>query len=271
MNANHDLFFDLVAAAAVGSLVPRDRALLEEHLEGGCPECLALLKSLSAPLEALALALPAARPGRGLKARVLVAVAQAGAGEGGVAGAAPARRSRPVARLAAALLLVAAALGWWRASVEARERSALQARLAACEGPGGGPPPRPAPTPEAEVERFLAAHPGARRLTLVATGQGAPGGRLLCAYDPGGRRAVIAFEGLRAPEGRDLELWTIRGGEPRSEGLLRGDEQGRGALRVENTGDPAALARLAVTLEARGGAPDRQRPAGPVWYAADLR
>lgn len=268
MSANHDLFLDLVAASAAGSIEPRDRPLLEEHLAGGCPECLALLRDLSAPLEALALALPAARPSRGLKARVLVAAAQAGwegAEESGAVPGRPRRRLRGLPWPWAALLLGAAALGWWRASVVAQQRDDLEARLGLCEERAG-----PLPTPEERLARFLTGAPGARAVLVSPTSDGDPARFVRAAYDPATRRLALAFSNFKAPPGKDFEVWTLRTGGPVSEGLVRTDADGRAFLLVEVSADPVGLESLAVSLEPLGGSPSRRAPSGEVHYAGKV-
>ena len=97
MSANHDLYLDLVRGAG-GRL---DRARGPPRARGApgpdCAECLAFLRDLSTPIEALARSVPAAKPSRGLKARVMVAISQ-GRGPGGGPAAPTAgrgRRARP--------------------------------------------------------------------------------------------------------------------------------------------------------------------------------
>lgn len=268
MSGSHDLFLDLVAASAVGSIEPRDRPLLEEHLAGGCPECLAQLRELSAPLEALALALPAARPSRGLKARVLVAAAQAG-WEGAEASDPSAGRARRRPRGLpwpwAAVLLGAAVLGWWRANVVAQQRDDLETRLGPYEERA-----RVAPTPEESLSRFLAATPGARAVLVSATPDGDPARSVRAAYDPATRRLALVFSNFKAPPGKDFELWTLRTGGPVSEGLVRPDADGRAFLLVEVSADPSGLESLAVSLEPLGGSPSRRAPSGRIHYAGKV-
>lgn len=271
MSTNHDLYLDLCAALAVGSIEPADRLVIEEHLAGGCAECRALLQDLSAPLEALALSLPPARPGRGHKARVMVAIAQSGPPRG--PGAREARgetgraASRPVlgvpgwAWITLAVGLGAALLGWWRASVLSERVDALREQLGACEQACG------AADPDRAFSEFLARAPGARVLQADATPAGDAARRMRVAYDPARRRALVRLENFRAAPGRDFELWTLRGGAAVSEGLVRVNEQGAGVILIENVGDPKALGGFAISNEAAGGSVDRVTP-GPVGWLA---
>lgn len=135
MSGGHDAWLDLCAVLALGALEPADRRALDEHLAAGCGACEALLADLAVPLEALAHSLPPARPSRGLKARVLVALAQApprgrpGSGRG--AAAAPdAPTLLGVPRwmwLLCGACLLAAVLGWWRACALSERLDAVAA------------------------------------------------------------------------------------------------------------------------------------------------
>jgi anti-sigma-K factor RskA len=262
VSTSHDLYLDLVAAHAIGALDPEDRRALEEHLARGCDACEALLRDLAAPIEALARSAPPARPPRGLKARVMVAV-------GALRAAPGARRApsgEPAARGAlpawawgvASALIVAASLGWWRASSLSARVEDLEAEVARRA---------PAVLPDAELARFLAAHPQARSFTLEPTAQGETHRRARGAYDAASRRAIVVFEDFRAPPGEDFELWTVRADKTVSEGLVRVDASGRGVAVIENTGDPAALGAFAVSREAAGGSKDRRTPAQVVYLA----
>lgn len=256
MSANHDLHLDLCAALTAGSIEPTDQRLLEEHLAGGCAECHALLRDLSASIEALALALPSAKPSRGLKARTLVAVAQAARGPAATTGlrvpeelpdgtpAGALRGARAWVWGAAAVLLLLAGAGWWRATSlagrvdELTSLADVGARRAA----------------------FERAHPAARVLTLSPTKDGDPERRARVLYDPAARRAFVEFENFLAPAGTAFELWTVRDEKPYSEGLVEVGADGRGARLLENVGDPARLGAFAVSIEAPGGAADRRTP-----------
>ena len=259
MSTNHDLYLDLCAALAVGSIEPADRRELEAHLAGGCAECRALLQALSTPVEALARSVDPVKPSRGLKARTMVAVAQIARGDAAPGGSlAPDRVERPAPRrlpawawAVAALLLVIAGAGWWRAASLGERVDQLVA-----DAP---------PDPDAEWEAFLAAKPRAKVIEVAANENGDRNRRARVAYDAASRTALAHFENFQAPSGKDFELWTIRDQKAVSEGLVRVDRNGRGLKRIENTGDPAALAAFAVSNEGAGGSKDRQTP-GTVGY-----
>jgi len=258
VSGGHDLYLDLCAASAVGSIEPADRRVLEEHLDEGCAECTLFLRDACGPLEVLASSSRPALPSRGLKARVMVAIARRAA-----AGPEP-RSSTEVAtprtspRLlfalpgwawtAAALLLVALGLGWWRTSVLAeRVRELEGVTVAGLDA-------------EAQWAAFLRQFPQAKVIELAAQPGSDPLRKARVAYDAVSRRALAHFTNFQSEPGADFELWTVRDKQPYSEGLVRVGKDGRGIRHVENVGDPALLGAFAVSREPQGGASDRRTP-----------
>lgn len=259
MIGGHDQFLDLCAAWAVGSIEPQDQRVLEEHLERGCAECQAFLRDASGSLTALALTSPPARPGRGLKARVMTAVLRPGS-QAVVEGEEPVRppRRRGVlpewAWTIAALLLVALGIGWWRAHALSGRVAELEEQVASLGGL------------EDEIARFRREAPQAREIVLAAQAGSDPARKARVLYDATTRRALVVFENFVAPAGSAFELWTLRDKKPFSEGLVRVGPDGRGTQRIENVGDPALLSGFAVSPEAAGGSKDRQTPASVAYY-----
>ena len=256
MSGGHDLHLDLCAALALGSIEPADRRVLEEHLDLGCAQCAAFLRDACGPLEALALSSPPALPSRGLKARVMVAVSRPGSQRpAATEEPAPARRGQrglPAlpgwAWTAAALLLVALGVGWWRTSVLAERVRELEGLAVATLDP------------DQAWSEFLRAYPQAKMIELAAQPGADPARRARVAYDAASRRALAHFASFQAEPGSDFELWTLRNGTPYSEGLVRVGSEGRGTRRLENVGDPATLTGFAVSHEPEGGAKDRWTP-----------
>lgn len=267
MSGGHDLYLDLCAALAVGSIEPADRRVLEEHLDAGCAECTLFLRDACGPLEVLASSSRPALPSRGLKARVMVAIAQraaAGPAPGSSPETAPPRAFPRLLHVlpawawtAAALLLVALGVGWWRTSVLAERVRELEGVTVAGLDPDG------------EWTAFLRQFPQAKVIELAAQPGSDPLRKARVAYDAVSRRALAHFTNFQAEAGADFELWTVRGTKPYSEGLVRVGKDGRGTRHVENVGDPALLAAFAVSREPQGGASDRQTPTA-VHYAGGV-
>jgi anti-sigma-K factor RskA len=63
-------------------------------------------------------------------------------------------------------------------------------------------------------------------------------------------------------------LWAVpKSGNPRSLGVLTGNERATLALNERAIGADVAL--LAVSLEPRGGSPDPNGPSGPILYTGN--
>jgi anti-sigma-K factor RskA len=272
---------DLCAAKVLGSIDEADRLELERHLAEGCAVCERALFELSGGIEALAASAPAARPGPGLKAKVMERVRaeaaaaprdRASAGTRSVT-AAPAprrviempKRARPAwpvwGLATAALVLAVSAVVSWQAADRLRgELEGARRRIAQAER-------------DLAIERAwasLAASPGARVAELAPVSGGVKLPRVRATYDPASRRAVIAFDDLVTPQGSDYELWAILPDGPKSLGVVRGDASGHAEVRVPDAGDPAALSAFALSLENQGGSGDPRKPAGPVVLAGAL-
>lgn len=124
-----------------------------------------------------------------------------------------------------------------------------------------------------EVEqRWLATlnAPGVRVVDMVLAEQGQVDLRGRAVYDPASHRAVIVCKNAVPPAGKDYELWVVRGGSHASLGVLQANEDGVAVIRVEDAGDPATLEAMDVSLEAKGGSPDRSAPGGPVIMVGPL-
>ncbi len=64
---------------------------------------------------------------------------------------------------------------------------------------------------------------------------------------------------------RSLELWAVpKSGPPRSLGLV--DAAGSVSLQLPADTTPQTVALLAISLEPKGGSPDRNAPSGPIVY-----
>ena len=148
--SEHDQFRELIEAYALGALDANERAALEAHLAGGCPECAKALEEARLVVTQLAYLAPPAEPSEMLRARVLRSVrADAAASGGGGGGSLPMqagsqRTSVPMWLWAgiAALLLFSLYSSWearkmqqdvadmnQRAAAELKERKQLEDEL----------------------------------------------------------------------------------------------------------------------------------------------
>jgi anti-sigma-K factor RskA len=254
---------ELCAGYALGALDPADRAALEAHLEGGCPECEAELHRLAGAVRRLAASAPPRPQPAALRARVLAAAAETAPGRS------PSPRPLPLPRprrrssahwawaALAAAFAIATALAWTTAE---RLRGELATTRTKLDG---------AQRALADARRWMALldSPTARTVSLTPTPQGLGLMRARATFDPATHRAVIVFENVATPAASDFQLWALRSGGVASLGLVRADAAGRAIVRIEDAGDPTALAGFAVSLERLGGSPRSDAPEGPVVLA----
>jgi hypothetical protein len=230
----HEEIEELIAADALDGLEPADRErLFREMASHGpdCPDCRSLLDEYQEVAGWLALALPPAPMSAEAEKRLL----QAARGEsveepdtetvrvlGAPTAPARARRWIAAAAVAAAVALVAGALGW----------------VLAPRGQGV--------SAQGQFIAFVG-QPGTRVITLAA----GPGRTLAVAYRFGEQAAWIVGNGIPDPAGdRVYELWYRAG---------NGDMQPAGTFRptdgtvVAKVDVGAAFDTLAVSVEPKGG------------------
>ncbi len=264
MTDRHDEFVELCAALALGAIDEADRARLDSHLAAGCPTCEKALGDFRDTSLVLAMAAPPVKPDAGLKTRVLAAFTDRPR-----PARSDSRAATPVPRASRSPLFpLFGALGWAAAALllfawigEKRESSKFEADLAALT------------SRSRELEAALAEERGwldsmsaseAKLASFAVTSDAPAPLEGWAVFDPRTQRAILVFENLRIPTDRDLELWAIRDGAPRSLGLIEVDAGGRALLRLREIPDPTKVGAFAVSLEAKGGSPDKTAPSGPV-------
>ncbi|HET9251491.1 MAG TPA: anti-sigma factor [Candidatus Eisenbacteria bacterium] len=121
-------------------------------------------------------------------------------------------------------------------------------------------------------QRWLAmvSTPGVRFADMrpEAPGTSSLQGRVV--YDPASHRALVVFQGVFPPRGQAYQLWAVRGGVPMDAGVLQPDSTGFAIVRLENMGTPGITEGFAVSVEPRGGSPDRGAPTGPTILQGSL-
>ena len=250
MNPSHSTRIEeLLPSYALGALDGEDLRELEEHLEGGCPECRRQLGLWHRDLEALAESAPPVEPSEVARARVL-RVAGGSRPRGGI--------PRWIVPAVAALLLISAGsvVGLWRLRGEVRtlaaERDRLERQVAALD--------REARLARDEARRAaqalqVVAAPGVRTVVLAGL-KPAPSSAGRTYVNPQTGDALFYAFGLPAlPGDKTYQLWFIAGGKPVSAGTFSVDERGTGSLRVDRIGDVAGIQAWAVTVEPQGGVP----------------
>ncbi|HET7497941.1 MAG TPA: anti-sigma factor [Candidatus Eisenbacteria bacterium] len=278
---------ELCAAYALGTIEEKDRKRLEAHLAEGCPECETALREFGYGATLLAASAPRVLPLPGLRERALAAVtSEQGAAEHGtrdrgaaVPGGSGAPGAAKVLRLprtgrpgwfawtgwiVAAVMIISSgtfyeSTGRLRAILRAREADLNgTARDLAVERQWGGV----LTSPIARVADLAPAAPLAGETSGIR-------GRAV--YDPATRRAVVVLTNATAPDSQSFQLWAVRGLSTTSMGVIHPDEHGAAVLRLESAGEPTTLTAFAVSLEPKGGSPDKTAPSGPVVLMGPLR
>lgn len=279
---------DLVAGYVLQALGPQDEARLLAHLMEGCEECEAALRDLSDATVAVGGGAPAAMPSEALRSRVLSdprisgsAGTGSGGGDGRDSGTDDARAPRAQERtplrprdgsrtgggkamagmLAAACLILAFGNYWfWQKAGEFRaERDAVQQTLREVE----------AELSAKEWIPKMVTAPGTDCYDLALTGSiDAPLNGTACFAKESGAAVVLLAE-LHPPSGREYELWVLRGSVPTSLGVIKADDEGRAAIRLDTIPDASAITAFAVSLEPAGGSPEAA-PTGPVVMVAPV-
>ena len=284
MSEHTDDHLELCAAYAVGSIDPKDRQLLAEHLSEGCLECEVALADFESSTVLLAASAPSIAPRPGLRARVLAAVEKAKTEP-----ERPVERPKPDAmpgRVEARPIPIPTMTrpkvtmppwGWMAAAAAFAVTTVIFAMLAFSMGGRLAAMKKEVESnrdalasisQQLELERQWSAvlsAPDARTAVLSPTaGSGLFAARGRATFDPTSQRAVLVFENLKTPPGRAYELWAIVGSTPVSLGIIPTDNDGRAVLRIENAGDPNQLNAFAVSIEPPGGSGNPNSPSGPL-------
>jgi anti-sigma-K factor RskA len=267
--SEHDQFRELIEAYALGALDANERAALEAHLAGGCPECAKALEEARLVVTQLAYLAPPAEPSEMLRARVLRSVradAAASGGSGGgslpmQAGAAQ-RTSVPMWLWAgvAALLLVSLYSTWearkmqqdvaemnQHAAAELKERKQLEDELTV-----------------AKHEAWILTDPSSKKIMIVPSDKSMP--TVEAMWHPKMGIYVTAQQMPMPKNNKVLQLWLIpkNGSKPMPSHVFWPDANGKiGEMVANPPEDMADTKALAITEEPAGGSP--QPTSTPIW------
>ena len=250
---------DLVPLHVVGLLDRDEEGKLREHLEGGCPRCVAELSATSAALAEMPYALPAEEPSPLAKARLMAAVRR----EAGTASPGASRRRTAISAVAAALagaLLAGGALERRHAAVMESLRSQItrqEQQLARQD--------QAMTALREEVRRAgetirLVSTPGVVVVNLEGQGPGA-GSAARIFWDRSQTSWQLYAANLQAPPpGRTYQLWLITGKRKISAGTFD-PAAGPATGTVQVPPDAGPVVAAAVTDEPQGGSP---QPTGSI-------
>lgn len=267
--SEHDQFRELIEAYALGALDANERAALEAHLAGGCPECAKALEEARLLVSQLAYLAPPSEPSELLRARVLRAVRADAAASGGSGGgslprqAAPPKSSIPMWMWAgvAALLLVSLYSSW--EARKARVISDDMHRIVAAEGKQ---------RKQLEEELAVAKHeawiltdPDSKKIKIMPSDKSMP--MVEAVWHPKMGIYVMAQQMPMPKDNKVLQLWLIPktpGAKPMPSHVFWPDANGKIGEMVDNPPEDIAQTKaLAITEEPRGGSP--QPTSTPMW------
>ena len=271
MTQTHAEFLDLCAAHALDTLDGSERAKLERHL-AECVQCTHALVDFRE--DALALSIVVATPPpSSAKARILSAIREpiVPIRENVSAAAAvtrvPVERARPRLSWIGALGWAAAALlaiAYFREVQGSRQLAAqletLQARNQEAESA----------LASEKIWTDSMSSPDARLAQLAPTPESPATHEGWALFDPQTSRAILVFENLPSSSEKDYELWAIRDAGPESLGVLHVEPNGRAFVRLQEIPDAERVKAFAVSLEGKGGSPNKNAPSGPVVMAGTL-
>jgi anti-sigma-K factor RskA len=263
--STHDNFRELIEAYAIGSLDAADRAELDAHLAGGCPDCVKALEEARWLVSQLAYLAPNAEPSDMLKGRLLQTVRAEAAAD------TQTRRERvPPTGIpwwlwagVAALLLFSVYSAWneWQlrgavanlqqqAEAQRAERQKLEQQLHAAK------------LQAQEAKIWM--DPKSKKIMLQPKDPDMP--QLEAMWHP---ELGLCVRGWKVPspgEKRMLQLWLIskKSGKPMPSMTFWPDANGTFSAMVENPPDSMSDTQaLAVTEEPMGGSLQPTSP--PMW------
>jgi len=266
-STEHDELREQAELYVLGALAPADRDVFEAHL-ASCADCAAQVSSLAPVTQALAHTAPQHEPPAALRARVLGSVS------GSPVQVAPIPRpvhTGPSVVLpwlaAAASLLLAAALGFYAASLRSRI-GALELRLQEATERAAAGERQIAElrrvSADAQSQLAVLVAPDLQRIDLA--GQPRAPQASARAFWSRSRGLVFTASNLPAvPPGKTYQLWVLTNQPtPISAGLFKPDEQGRVATMFGTPPDLPQPIGMAVTIEPDGGVPS---PTGDKYLA----
>lgn len=241
---------ELVALAALETLVGEEGVEYARLLEEGCPVCERLVPELRLAATTLAASAPPIEPRAGLRDEILASIG-------------PSRAvARPTSASAAWALATAAAVLFVVVLFDdarlRREREELRAQNADLAG-------KVEATRTELSRRDLRARvmesDDVRMLFLGGQGpQPKAHGRVF--WSEGARRGVLVAGNLEPlPPDRQYQLWVFVAGKPVDAGVFDVDAAGRALFESKDFAAVPSAENFAVTVEPRGGVP---QPTGPI-------
>jgi len=244
---DHDALRELIPLHAIGALTGGERDAVEAHL-ATCAECAAELRAFAPVGMALAQIAPQVDPPATLRAAILAAARP------------PATTTRATTPIlpwfaAAAMLVLAAGMGFYVASLQQRIRALegdLRAALLRVEDSERRVNVALRAAADAQTPLTVLTAPDVRQINLA--GQPAAPAASARAFWSRSRGIVITAANLPPlPPDRIYQLWFVTKPAPVSAGLLTPDASGSVTTTLTTPSDVPAPSALAVTIEPAGG------------------
>ena len=246
-NERHE---ELVALAALETLVGDEGVEYARLLEDGCAQCERLVPELRLAAAALAASAPSIEPRPGLRDEILASIGPSRA-------IAPRTSSATAWALAAAAALLFVFVLFDDARLR-REREELRAQMSDLAG-------------KVEASRTEISRRDLRARVMESDdvrmlflgGQGPqPKARGKVFWSEGAKRGVLVAGNLAPlPPDRQYQLWVFADGKPVDAGVFDVDSAGRAIFESKDLAAVRSAENFAVTVEPRGGLP---QPSGPI-------
>ena len=251
---SHDAAYAELGSLALGALSADDARLVRAHV-ADCSICATKLEEM----ERVAVVMPSRTragvlsPARSAAIRSRL-VARAGESRGV---GKPARNYSRLLAIAAAVLLIALSVGYYRENaarqqlvVSTARRDSVVAALNAI-------------VRERDAELAAVTGPSVSVVDLSSTGIHPPTARMF--WDKATNRWTLFAHGLAAPKpGRTYELWLVTADKKIPAGIFKPAEDGSAVVRATYALQPGDLKAIAITEEPEGGVP---APTGAVILA----
>lgn len=255
---NHLEAYELIDGYAAGTLSVEEFAAVEEHLSGGCDECLARLREASEVGAQLAAALPQSSAPESAKSALLSRVADSRADRKSDSSGFPFAKLVSYAGLAAAVALLA-----WTVSLN-NQIDTLRSELANSQTQIAQL--RQDNSVQNEATKLLS-HPCTKLFDLAGVAPN-PNSFANVVIHPDINYAILyVYRMPQADQDKQYQLWLTMDGEKQSVGLFTVNEQGEAMMKLESLPSPTLIDSLSVTIEPRGGA---KNPTGMTYLSGEV-
>jgi Anti-sigma-K factor rskA len=251
--AHSEKFEELAALEALGLPLGEEANDFARHRKEGCAACEELLADLGVAASALSVDVPARRPRRQLRARILESLP----GSRFQTVSTPARSSGAAWLLAAAAALLFVVAVWDDARLR-RQREDLRSQTAQLSAELDGARQEMA----RRDLRVRVLESDDVKVLFLGGKDPQPAARAKVFWSEKAKTGMLLAGNLAPlPPDKQYELWVFAEGKPVPAGVFDADASGRALFESKSLSGLAAAQNFAVTIEPRGGVP---QPTGPI-------